>query len=115
LSARKPCVCRADHSCLVIKPSPGGRTVRAGTPEPERLARQLQMVYDGDGMVARADGDASITGPARAVTQALIQAAGVVEGRAPAGARLTLRMCPSGRSRSSSGCKSQIQTEGRAT
>jgi len=33
------------------------------------------MVYDGGGMAARADGDASITAPARAAAQALIQAA----------------------------------------
>jgi AcrR family transcriptional regulator len=49
--------------------------IAAGVADPEQLARQLQMVYDGGGIAAKADRDASITAPARGAAKALIDAA----------------------------------------
>jgi AcrR family transcriptional regulator len=47
----------------------------AGAPNPELLARQLQMLYDGGGMAAKADGNATIADPLRIAARALIHAA----------------------------------------
>jgi AcrR family transcriptional regulator len=47
----------------------------AGTANPKILARQLQMIYDGGGMAAKADHNASIAAPARGAAKALIEAA----------------------------------------
>ena len=47
----------------------------AGAPEPERLATQLQLLYDGAGLGAKMDRDPDIAGPARAAAAALIAAA----------------------------------------
>jgi AcrR family transcriptional regulator len=47
----------------------------AGAPDPDTLARQLQLVYDGAGMAARMDRDPSIAVAARAAAEALIAAA----------------------------------------
>jgi AcrR family transcriptional regulator len=47
----------------------------AGARDPAVLARQLQLIYDGGGIAARADGDDSISEPQRAAVRALIEAA----------------------------------------
>ena len=46
-----------------------------GARDPQVLARQLQLVYDGAGIAARADHDDSVVGPERAAAAALIDAA----------------------------------------
>jgi AcrR family transcriptional regulator len=46
----------------------------AGATDPELLARQLQLIYDGGGAAAKADGDGSITAPAREAVRVLIDA-----------------------------------------
>ena len=46
----------------------------AGASDPERLARQLQLIYDGGGAAAKADGDGSITAPARDAVRVLVDA-----------------------------------------
>jgi AcrR family transcriptional regulator len=47
----------------------------AGAPDPERLAGQLQLVYDGAGLGARMDGDTAIAGRARAAAESLLDTA----------------------------------------
>jgi AcrR family transcriptional regulator len=47
----------------------------AGVASPARLARQLQLVYDGAGVAARMDHDPSIARSARAAAEALLDAA----------------------------------------
>jgi AcrR family transcriptional regulator len=47
----------------------------AGAPDPALLASQLQLVYDGGGLAANMDRDATIAAPARAAAAALIAAA----------------------------------------
>ncbi len=47
----------------------------AGAPDPELLASQLQLIYDGGGLAAKMDRDAAISGPARAAAAVLIDAA----------------------------------------
>ena len=46
----------------------------AGARDPERLGRQLQLIYDGAAVAARADHDGSIIEPERAAVAALIDA-----------------------------------------
>jgi AcrR family transcriptional regulator len=47
----------------------------AGAPEPELLAQQLHLVYDGVGLSARTDADPSAADAARAVAETLVSAA----------------------------------------
>ena len=47
----------------------------AGAPEPEKLARQLHMVYDGASLSARMDRDPSSSVAARAAAETLLDAA----------------------------------------
>jgi AcrR family transcriptional regulator len=47
----------------------------AGVPDPETLARQLQLLYDGAGMSARMDRDPAIAIAARSAAEILIDAA----------------------------------------
>jgi AcrR family transcriptional regulator len=47
----------------------------AGVDQPEQLASQLQMLYDGGGVAANLDRNPEIAGPARAAAQALVAAA----------------------------------------
>jgi len=47
----------------------------AGAPDPEQLASQLQLIYDGSGAAAKASGNDSIAVPARAAARALITSA----------------------------------------
>jgi AcrR family transcriptional regulator len=47
----------------------------AGAPEPEILARQLQLLYDGSGISARMDHDPAVAVAARAAAAALLDAA----------------------------------------
>ncbi len=47
----------------------------AGVPDPDALARQLQLLYDGAGMSARMDRDPSIAFAARVAAETLIDAA----------------------------------------
>lgn len=47
----------------------------AGVAEPEQLARQLQLLYDGASVSARMDRDPAASAPARAAAQALIDVA----------------------------------------
>jgi AcrR family transcriptional regulator len=47
----------------------------AGAGDPEQLASQLQMVYDGGGVAANLDRNPGIAGPARAAARALVAAA----------------------------------------
>jgi AcrR family transcriptional regulator len=49
--------------------------VAASAPDPEFLASQLQLVYDGGGLAARMDQNPEIATPARAAASALIVAA----------------------------------------
>jgi AcrR family transcriptional regulator len=46
----------------------------AGAADPPRLARQLQVIYDGAGLAARMDRDPSIATSARAAAEALLEA-----------------------------------------
>jgi hypothetical protein len=48
---------------------------RAGVPEPETLARQLHLLYDGSGQSARMDHDPAATAAARAAAATLLDAA----------------------------------------
>jgi AcrR family transcriptional regulator len=47
----------------------------AGAADPDRLARQLQLLYDGAGISARMDRDPSAAAAARAVAETLLDAA----------------------------------------
>jgi hypothetical protein len=47
----------------------------ARVPEPEKLARQLHLIYDGASLSARMDRDASSAVMARAAAEALLDAA----------------------------------------
>ena len=47
----------------------------AGAPDPEALARQLHLLYDGGGLSARMDRDPSVAETARAAASVLIDAA----------------------------------------
>jgi AcrR family transcriptional regulator len=47
----------------------------AGAPDPERLGRQLHMIYDGASLSARMDRDPSSAGAARAAAEELLDAA----------------------------------------
>jgi AcrR family transcriptional regulator len=46
----------------------------AGAADPPKLARQLQVIYDGAGLAARMDRDPSIATSARAAAEALLEA-----------------------------------------
>jgi AcrR family transcriptional regulator len=48
---------------------------QAGVPEPEALARQLQLLYDGSGQAARMDHDPAAAATARAAAATLLDAA----------------------------------------
>lgn len=48
---------------------------RAGVPEPEVLARQLHLLYDGSGQSARMDHDPAVAAAARAAAATLLDAA----------------------------------------
>ncbi len=48
---------------------------RAGVPEPEVLARQLHLLYDGSGQSARMDHDPAAAAAARAAAATLLDAA----------------------------------------
>jgi len=48
---------------------------RAGAPEPEILARQLHLLYDGSGQAARMDHDPGAAAAARAAAAVLLDAA----------------------------------------
>jgi AcrR family transcriptional regulator len=50
-------------------------TAAAGAPDPELLASQLQLIYDGGGLAARMDRDPAIATPARAAAKVLVAAA----------------------------------------
>jgi AcrR family transcriptional regulator len=50
-------------------------TGEAGAHDPESLARQLHLIYDGAGMTARLDHDPTIARTARAAVQTLLDAA----------------------------------------
>jgi AcrR family transcriptional regulator len=50
-------------------------TAEAGAGDPEQLASQLQMIYDGGGVAANLDRNPGIAGPARAAARALVAAA----------------------------------------
>jgi AcrR family transcriptional regulator len=50
-------------------------TEQAGASDPQRLARQLQVIYDGAGLAATMDRDPSIATSARAAAEALLDAA----------------------------------------
>ncbi|MDT7705212.1 MAG: hypothetical protein QOG20_819 [Pseudonocardiales bacterium] len=52
-----------------------GLAADAGAPDPDTLARQLHLIYDGAGTSARMDRDSSIAIAARAAAQTLIDAA----------------------------------------
>ncbi|HEY0935346.1 MAG TPA: TetR/AcrR family transcriptional regulator [Trebonia sp.] len=52
-----------------------GLAREAGAPEPEKLARQLHMVYDGAGLSMRMDHDRSAAAAARAAAATLLDAA----------------------------------------
>jgi AcrR family transcriptional regulator len=47
----------------------------AGAPDPERMGRQLHMIYDGASLSARMDRDPSASAAARAAAEALLDAA----------------------------------------
>jgi hypothetical protein len=47
----------------------------AGVPEPEVLARQLHLLYDGSGQAARMDHDPAAAAAARAAAAILLDAA----------------------------------------
>jgi AcrR family transcriptional regulator len=49
-------------------------STQAGAANPDRLARQLQVIYDGAGVAAHLDHDPSIAQSARAAAQALLEA-----------------------------------------
>ena len=52
-----------------------GLAREAGAAEPEQLARQLHMIYDGASLSARMDRDPSAAAAARAAAAALLDAA----------------------------------------
>jgi AcrR family transcriptional regulator len=52
-----------------------GLAREAGAPDPEGLARQLQLLYDGGGLSARMDRDPSAAKASRAAAEALLDAA----------------------------------------
>jgi hypothetical protein len=49
---------------------------QAGVPEPEALARQLHLLYDGSGQAARMDHDPAAAAAARAAAATVLDAAG---------------------------------------
>ena len=51
-------------------------SAQAGVPEPEALARQLHLLYDGSGQAARMDHDPAAAAAARAAAAILLDAAG---------------------------------------
>ena len=51
-------------------------SAQAGVPEPEVLARQLHLLYDGSGQAARMDHDPTAATAARAAAAILLDAAG---------------------------------------
>ena len=51
-----------------------GLAREAGAPDPERLGRQLHMIYDGASLSARMDHDPSASVTARAAAEALLDA-----------------------------------------
>jgi AcrR family transcriptional regulator len=58
-----------------------GLAREAGAPDPERLGRQLHMVYDGASLSARMDHDPAAAVAARAAAEALLDAAVAVRPR----------------------------------
>ena len=52
-----------------------GLAAQAGVPEPEILARQLHLLYDGSGQSARMDHDPAAAAAARAAAATLLDAA----------------------------------------
>jgi hypothetical protein len=52
-----------------------GLAREAGAADPERLARQLHMLYDGASLSARMDHDPAISVDARAAAETLLDAA----------------------------------------
>jgi len=57
---------------------------QAGVPEPEVLARQLHLLYDGSGQSARMDHDPTAAAVARAAAATLLDAALARDTAAPA-------------------------------
>ena len=55
-------------------PAPETRSEQAGASDPRKLARQLQVIYDGAGLAARMDRDPSIATTARAAAETLLDA-----------------------------------------
>ena len=52
-----------------------GLAAAAGAPEPDLLASQIQLLYDGAMLAASVDGNAGVTAPSRAAAEALLDAA----------------------------------------
>lgn len=52
-----------------------GLAAAAGAPEPDLLASQIQLLYDGAMLAASLDGNAGVTAAARAAAEALLDAA----------------------------------------
>jgi AcrR family transcriptional regulator len=52
-----------------------GLAAAAGAPEPDLLASQIQLLYDGAMLAASLDGDAGVTAASRAAAEALLDAA----------------------------------------
>jgi AcrR family transcriptional regulator len=52
-----------------------GLAASAGAPEPDLLARQFQLLYDGANLAASLDGSAGVTAASRAAAEALLDAA----------------------------------------
>ena len=52
-----------------------GLAAAAGAPEPDLLARQFQLLYDGANLAASLDGSAGVTAASRAAAEALLDAA----------------------------------------
>ena len=74
-SPARPCPARPTTTgagCAACSPAWPGE---AGAPEPEKLARQLHMVYDGASLSARMDRDPSSSVAARAAAETLLDAA----------------------------------------
>ena len=65
---------------------------QAGVPEPEVLARQLHLLYDGSGQSARMDRDGDAAAAARAAAAVLLDAA--LAGRTPASSAEAIRGGP---------------------
>lgn len=64
---------------------------KAGVPEPESLARQLQLLYDGGGLAARMDRDPAAAKTSRAAAQVLLDAALASAGKSGKSAGKTAR------------------------